>query len=250
MYKIIGSDQREYGPIPLEQLRQWVKEGRANAQTQVQAEGETIWKALGSLKEFSAPPVVGPAPGVPPVVASVPQQSCRLATWSMVCGILGFILCFPAIVAIILGHIALVRIRRSNHALTGNGQAIAGLVMGYMCFAFIPVFGLMTAIAVPSFMRARMRAQASTVLNELRQVDAAKDQYALENSKTGEVIPNWSDLTPYLKADSRLAKGGGKDSLGNPISINEVSARLRVSQASKDALSDATGGDAFWGPFS
>jgi prepilin-type N-terminal cleavage/methylation domain-containing protein len=114
----------------------------------------------------------------------------------------------------------------------------------------VAIIGLLAAIAVPSFMRARQRSIASTILNELRQVDAAKDQYALENTKTGAVTPGWADLTPYLKAGSKLVTSGGNDTLGNAIGINAVSARLQVSSTTKDSLSDATGGDTFWGPFS
>lgn len=114
----------------------------------------------------------------------------------------------------------------------------------------VAIIGLLAAIAVPSFMRARQRSIASTILNELRQADAAKDQYALENTKTGAVVPAWADLTPYLKQGSKLANSGGNDTLGNAIGINAVSARLTVAQTTKDSLSDATGGDTFWGPFS
>jgi prepilin-type N-terminal cleavage/methylation domain-containing protein len=114
----------------------------------------------------------------------------------------------------------------------------------------VAIIGLLAAIAVPSFMRARQRSIASTILNELRQVDAAKDQYALENTKTGTVTPAWADLTPYLKAGSKLVTAGGNDTLGNTIGINAVSARLTVSTTTKNSLSDATGGDTFWGPFS
>ena len=54
MYKILGGDGKEYGPISADTLRQWVVEGRANAQTQVQPDGSTGWQALGSLPEFAA----------------------------------------------------------------------------------------------------------------------------------------------------------------------------------------------------
>jgi uncharacterized membrane protein len=53
MYKIIGSDKREYGPVTAEQLRQWIAEGRANAQTQVKAEDGTEWKPLSTFPEFA-----------------------------------------------------------------------------------------------------------------------------------------------------------------------------------------------------
>ena len=114
----------------------------------------------------------------------------------------------------------------------------------------VAIIGLLAAIAVPSFMRARMRAQATTVLNECRQVDAAKDQYALENSKTGTVTPVWADLTPYMKAGSRLLVGGGTDQIGNSFTINDIQSRLTVATATKNSLSTATGGDTFWGPYS
>ncbi len=75
MYKIIGVDQREYGPISAEQLRQWIAEGRANGQTKVQLEGSTDWKPLSDFPEFlealtaKATPAV-PA-GPPPLVDAV-----------------------------------------------------------------------------------------------------------------------------------------------------------------------------------
>src|SRR5512142_1773357 len=67
MYKIIGADQKEYGPVSIEQLRQWLAEGRVNARTQVLPEGATEWKALGDLPEFAAA-----APIAAPTVAAVP----------------------------------------------------------------------------------------------------------------------------------------------------------------------------------
>jgi uncharacterized membrane protein len=53
MYKIIGADGNEYGPVTADQLRQWIAEGRANAQTKVQAEGSTDWKPLMDFPEFA-----------------------------------------------------------------------------------------------------------------------------------------------------------------------------------------------------
>ena len=69
MYKIIGADKKEYGPVTADQIRQWIAEGRVSGQTMVQAEGSADWKALASFPEFvslltAQPP---PAPGaVPP----------------------------------------------------------------------------------------------------------------------------------------------------------------------------------------
>ena len=53
MYKIIGADGKEYGPVSAEQLRQWLNEGRVNQQTRVQVEGSTDWRAMGEVTEFA-----------------------------------------------------------------------------------------------------------------------------------------------------------------------------------------------------
>ncbi|MBI4028525.1 MAG: prepilin-type N-terminal cleavage/methylation domain-containing protein [Verrucomicrobia bacterium] len=102
----------------------------------------------------------------------------------------------------------------------------------------VAIIGLLAAIAVPSFMRARMRAQASTILGEARMLDAAKDQYALETCKSGSNAPAFGDLTPWLKAGSKLATNSGNDALGNSFTLGSISARLQVAAATK---SDAVG---------
>jgi len=68
MYKIIGADQKEYGPISADQIRQWIAEGRVNGQTQVCAEGSQEWKSLETFPEFGF--TANPAPGAPPMPAS------------------------------------------------------------------------------------------------------------------------------------------------------------------------------------
>lgn len=63
MYKIIGADGKEYGPVSGEQIKVWIGEGRLNAQSQIQAEGSVDWKALEAFPEFTAalrPNVVPP----------------------------------------------------------------------------------------------------------------------------------------------------------------------------------------------
>lgn len=72
MYKIIGTDGREYGPISADQLRQWIREGRANAQTSVQTEGSNEWKPLGTVPEFAD--VTQPPAAPPPVGATNAEQ--------------------------------------------------------------------------------------------------------------------------------------------------------------------------------
>jgi len=52
MYKIIGADQKQYGPISGDQIRQWISEGRVNGQTVACAEGSEDWKPLAQFPEF------------------------------------------------------------------------------------------------------------------------------------------------------------------------------------------------------
>ena len=53
MYKIIGVDQKEYGPISGDLIRQWIAEGRVNANTQARAEGAEQWQPLSAFAEFA-----------------------------------------------------------------------------------------------------------------------------------------------------------------------------------------------------
>jgi hypothetical protein len=74
MYKIIGANQVEYGPISADQVRQWIAEGRINAQTSAQAAGDTGWKPISSFPEFASSfPSAQPTP--PPLGANPPPLS-------------------------------------------------------------------------------------------------------------------------------------------------------------------------------
>jgi hypothetical protein len=100
MYKVIGSDNREYGPASEETVRRWIVEGRANAQSQAQSEGETAWRALGSFPEFatalaagaSAPPPP-PAPAGPAGAAGAPAPAGMLGVSRIDAGALAERLC-------------------------------------------------------------------------------------------------------------------------------------------------------------
>ncbi len=77
MYKIIGDDGRPYGPVTAEQLREYIAQRRANAQTMTQLEGATEWKPLSAFPEFAealaaqAPPT---SPSPPPMAAGAGAQ--------------------------------------------------------------------------------------------------------------------------------------------------------------------------------
>ena len=64
MYKIIGADQKEYGPVAIDQIRQWIRDGRVNAQTQARLEPDGQWQTLSAFPEFADAFGAG-APGAP-----------------------------------------------------------------------------------------------------------------------------------------------------------------------------------------
>src|SRR5882724_382259 len=67
----------------------------------------------------------------------------------------------------------------------------------------VAIIGLLAAIAIPNFVKARATSQANACINNLRQIDAAANQWALENKKkTGDTITFPSDLTPYIKLNA------------------------------------------------
>ena len=65
MYKIIGADHNEYGPSSADEIRQWIKEGRADGRTRVKAEGTNEWKPLASFPEFADALSVSPSATLP-----------------------------------------------------------------------------------------------------------------------------------------------------------------------------------------
>jgi hypothetical protein len=166
MYKIIGADGREYGPISAEQLRDWIAEGRATAETRAQAEGSAQWKPLTEYLEFAAilsravPP--RPAPG-PIYLTPVPRTN-SMAVAAMVMGVLSLTSCMCCcgccyglpfnLLGVIFALIALSEINNAPQSQPGRGLAIAGLVLCLVSLALAVVswvFGL--AMSAPDILR-------------------------------------------------------------------------------------------------
>ena len=111
----------------------------------------------------------------------------------------------------------------------------------------VAIIALLAAIAVPGFLRARKRSQASKIINDLRLIDSAVDQYAIETAKkTGDPVAV-SDWTNYLKKDTVLY-ATGQDLFGDDYGPQTVDTHVSVPPTAKNNLSDVTD-DAFWSPF-
>ena len=74
MFTIIGGDGKEYGPVTVEQIRGWIRGGRANLDTQAKAIGTDEWRRVGDFAEFSSPD------GAPPVLAAATPAPAALDT--------------------------------------------------------------------------------------------------------------------------------------------------------------------------
>jgi type II secretory pathway pseudopilin PulG len=111
----------------------------------------------------------------------------------------------------------------------------------------VAIIALLAAIAVPGFLRARKRSQASKIINDLRMIDSAMDQYAIETTKKSGDPIDVSDWTNYVKKDTVLY-ATGQDLFGNPYGDQVVDVLPKVPTTSKENLSDVTD-DAYWSPF-
>ena len=111
----------------------------------------------------------------------------------------------------------------------------------------VAIIALLAAIAVPGFLRARKRSQATRILNDLRMIDSSVDQYAIETSRvTGNTVAI-KDWTSYLKSGTVLYNTG-LDILGNAYGAQTVDTLPGVPNASFQGLSDVAP-TSFWSPY-
>jgi len=115
----------------------------------------------------------------------------------------------------------------------------------------VAIIALLASIAVPNFLRARKRSQATRCLEDLRIIDAACDQYAIENNKAGGNSVNWTDVQSYLKTGSVLYNSNGTDIFSNfygAIGRFSVDAIPKLNSATYSKLSDVAPLN-FWSPY-
>ena len=111
----------------------------------------------------------------------------------------------------------------------------------------VAIIALLAAIAVPNFLRARKRSQATRILEDLRLLDGAVDQYAIDTGKQGTYNPVWGDIQNYLKTDTVLYSTGA-DLFGDTYGPFTVDSIPQVPTSAFNALSDVADAT-FWSPF-
>ena len=165
MYKIIGADGKEYGPITLDVLRQWLAEGRANGQTKIMPEGATEWKTIADIPELALflaitvtpPPALAPGP----ISITPTHRNNSMAVAGLTLGILALTLgvccCYGlpfSVRGVICSIVALNQIKNDPAAQQGKNLAMIGLVLcilGMLLGALLLALGV--AFSTPDMIR-------------------------------------------------------------------------------------------------
>jgi prepilin-type processing-associated H-X9-DG protein len=200
MYRVLGADGKEYGPVTSEVLRQWISQGRANAQTSVKAEGDAEWQFLASVPEFAADFTATPGMAAPSAVPGAPPKTSGMAITSLVLGVLGLFTCgVTSLVGLILGIMALLKVNRSGGRLSGSGLAIAGICVSALFLLMVPVYA---AMLLPALAKAKAKAQSIACANNVKQLALGVRMYATDNGDKCPSANTWCDgILKYVGTD-------------------------------------------------
>src|ERR1700677_1413032 len=111
----------------------------------------------------------------------------------------------------------------------------------------VAIIARRAAIARPNFLRARKRSQATRILEDLRMIDSAMDQYSIDTGRTPGFTPQFGDLKSYLK-DGTMLYLTGADLYGDTYGPFTVDSIPEVPTSVFNGLSDVCPND-FWSPF-
>ena len=111
----------------------------------------------------------------------------------------------------------------------------------------VAIIALLAAIAVPGVLRARKRSQATRIINDLRMIDSAVDQYAIETAKSSGSAVAIADWTNYVKKDT-LLYATGQNLFGEGYGAQTVDQLPKVPANSWNTLSDVAD-TSFFSPY-
>jgi hypothetical protein len=163
MYKILGADQKEYGPVTAEEVRQWIAQRRVHHNSLVQAQGTTTWQRLSLFPEFSAALAASaPAPFAAAPSFPVEQRTNSMATSGLVMSCVALVCCGGCAPVAVLGIVfSIVGLTQANRdpAEVGKGMAIAGLVIGIISLlgTVAGTFATVVAAALGAFLEGLQR---------------------------------------------------------------------------------------------
>ena len=181
----VAKNGEKSGPFEKEEVYRRLVAGELNGSDLGWHEGLIDWEPLSKLipppaANPAAQPVFGPAPahGAAPIVAA---GSSNLALISMICGVLSFFtIGLTSIPAVIMGHMARSRIKKSMGAISGNGLALAGLIMGYLCIV-LTFIAILASLAVPAFTQVQIKGNQVKAVSNAKQIVLGMKQYAADH---------------------------------------------------------------------
>jgi len=89
----------------------------------------------------------------------------------------------------------------------------------------VMIIALLASIAIPNWVHARTNSQTNTCINNLRQIDAAKQQWAVETKQATNATPAFSDISTYLKATVTCPSGGANTTFATSYTIGDVATK-------------------------
>jgi hypothetical protein len=143
MYKVIGTDGKEYGPAEAGLLRDWIRQHRVEPQTPVFVAGSPEWTFVGLLPEFAhefpgvVPPVLSSAVSAPPPSPPASPRN-SMARAGLICGVLSITIgcCCCGLpfnlLGLVFSLIALVQISENPQVYRGRDLAILGLIFSLL----------------------------------------------------------------------------------------------------------------------
>jgi hypothetical protein len=164
-------------------------------------------------------------------------------------GILGLFSCgATALIGLILGIIALVKIRNSQGRLAGNGLAIAGTVVSGIFLLMLPIFA---AMLLPALAKAKERAQTISCVSNVKQLGLAVRMYATDNNDHFPSAANWCDAVQNYVGSPRPFQCAADDSLRCAFAYNQKLDGLKDDEINPQTvlfIESSTGWNAAGGP--
>src|SRR6266849_9637556 len=86
----------------------------------------------------------------------------------------------------------------------------------------VAIIGLLAAIAIPNFIKARTTAQMNACINNLRQIDGAEQQWALEMKQAASATPAYTDISAYMRNAVVCPAGGATATFASSYTLAVV----------------------------
>jgi len=213
-YTVIGSDQKQYGSVTADNICRWIADGRLNAQSLMREESDTEFRPLSTFPEFAdtfaaKAVTMGVLPTLSTAPPAAPAKMSGMAVTSLVLGILGMFTCgITALVGLILGIIAMVKVKNSGGRLGGNGIALAGVIVSGIFLLMIPIFA---ALMLPALAAAKQRAQSINCVSNEKQLATGVRMYSSDNKDQLPPAATWCDaIRTYVGSEKIFQCPAGK----------------------------------------